>query len=119
MAAVRARLRPINPDGIVDASLMERVVGAHEAPWTTNLMFFAIFSALTVALAAVGIYTMLAATLAERAREIGVRVALGATDRRIVREVLADGMRIAVPGIAAGVAMSLALGRFMRACCSR
>jgi putative ABC transport system permease protein len=113
--AVRQRLRQISPDGIVDVAAMEQVVAAHQAPWRTNLLFFSFFAGLTVLLAAVGIYTMLAASVAEQSREIGVRLALGATGNRIVRDILAQGIRVAVPGSLLGVVASVALSRFMRA----
>jgi putative ABC transport system permease protein len=78
-------------------------------------LFFSFFAGLTVLLAAVGIYTMLAASVAEQSREIGVRLALGATGNRIVRDILAQGIRVAVPGSLLGVVASVALSRFMRA----
>ena len=73
------------------------------------------FAWLTVLLAIVGLYALLASTVAERAREIGVRLALGAGTRRIVGLVLGDGVRIALCGIAAGMLTAFAGGRLMRA----
>ena len=58
--AIRARLRQISPDDIIDIALMERVVDAHESPWKTNLLLFAVFAGLTVLLAVVGLYATLA-----------------------------------------------------------
>jgi len=46
-----ARLRQISPDGVIDVASMEQVVAAHEAPWRTNLLFFALFGGVTVLLA--------------------------------------------------------------------
>jgi ABC-type antimicrobial peptide transport system permease subunit len=79
--ALRARLRQLSPDGIIDVSSMEQVVAAHEAPWKANRLFFALFGGLTVLLAVIGLYAMLASSVAEQSRDIGVRRALGASDR--------------------------------------
>jgi ABC-type antimicrobial peptide transport system permease subunit len=113
--AVRARLRQISPDGIFDVASMEQVVAAHEAPWKANLLFFALFAGLTMLLAVVGLYAMLASSVAEQWREIGVRRALGASERRIVRDVLMDGTRVAIPGMLAGIVACAVTNRFMGA----
>jgi predicted permease len=114
VAAVRTRLRQIDPDGIIDIAPMDRVVEAHEAPWRTNLMLFGAFAVLTVLVAAVGLYAMLAATVVEQSREIGVRAALGATTARIIQDVLGQGIRTVFPGILAGLAASAASSGLIR-----
>jgi putative ABC transport system permease protein len=113
--AVRARLRQISPDGIIDVASMDQVVAAHEAPWKANLFFFALFAGLTMLLAVVGLYAMLASSVAEQWREIGVRRALGASDRRIVRDVFMEGTRVAIPGALAGTVACVLTSRFMGA----
>ena len=113
--AVRARLRQISPDGLIDVASMEQVIAAHEAPWRANLLFFALFGGLTVLLAVVGLYAMLASSVSEQSRDIGVRRALGASDRRIVSDVLMDATRVAIPGALAGVAGCVASSRFIGA----
>jgi putative ABC transport system permease protein len=94
---------------------MEQVVAAHEAPWRANLLFFALFAGLTMLLAVVGLYAMLSSSVAEHWREIGVRRALGASDARIVRDVLLDGTRAAIPGALAGTIACVVTSRFMGA----
>jgi putative ABC transport system permease protein len=113
--AIRARLRQISPDGIIDIVLMERVVAAHEAPWKANLLFFEFFAGLTILLAVVGLYAMLAFTVAERSREIGIRLALGAGAKRIIRDVLIDGTRVVIPGSLVGLLACFLVSRFLRA----
>jgi hypothetical protein len=113
--AVRARLRQISPDGIFDVASMEQVVAAHEAPWNANLLFFALFAGLTMLLAVVGLYAMLASSVAEQWRDIGVRRALAASERRIVHDVLMDGTRVAIPGMLAGIVACAVTNRFMGA----
>jgi predicted permease len=75
----------------------------------------ALFGALGLALAAVGLYGVLAYAVAQRTREIGVRMALGGSRRAIFSLVFRQGMRLALAGIAVGVAGGLALTRPMAA----
>jgi putative ABC transport system permease protein len=73
----------------------------------------AAFSALALVLAVVGIYGVLAYGVTQRLREIGVRVALGASPRAVRRMVLGRTAALAIPGLAIGVAGSLALTRVL------
>ena len=70
---------------------------------------------LALALAAVGIYAVLSYTIAERTREVGVRLALGAQPSAVLRMLLVAGARIAVIGIVVGVALSASLARLVAA----
>jgi predicted permease len=81
--------------------------------FTAALATFA--AALTVLLSCMGVYGLLAYSVAARQREIGVRVALGATGRNIVRMILRDGMAIAVPGVLIGAPCAWAASRLVRA----
>jgi ABC-type antimicrobial peptide transport system permease subunit len=65
-------------------------------------------------LAAVGIYGVVAYTTRQRTREIGIRMALGAEKADIFRLVLGQGFRLAVLGLAMGVALSMAVTRFLK-----
>jgi ABC-type antimicrobial peptide transport system permease subunit len=69
------------------------------------------FSALALMLAMMGVYGVVSYTVAERTPEIGVRIALGAQGRDVLRMVLAQGLKPVVIGSAAGLIASLALGR--------
>src|SRR5262249_33594529 len=68
-------------------------------------------AALGLAIAAVGLYSVVAYTVAQRTKEIGIRVALGAAPRDVLGMILSDGMRVAIAGIALGTAAALALSR--------
>jgi ABC-type antimicrobial peptide transport system permease subunit len=73
------------------------------------------FAALALLLAAVGIYGIVAQSVAERTREIGIRMALGANCARVLRQVMAEGMALALTGVALGLAGALAAGRMLSA----
>ena len=91
-------------DEIVDASLF--VVRL-----PTTLM--AIFGATALLLAAVGLYGLLAHRVARRTRELGIRVALGATPRQVLKLVLRGGMALTALGVLLGMAMAFPLGRVL------
>jgi ABC-type antimicrobial peptide transport system permease subunit len=111
---IRARLRAINPSGVVNITPMADLIALHRTPWKATLVLFGVFAWLTVLLAGVGLYGLLASTVAERTREIGVRLALGAGTRRIVTLVLGDGVRIALWGAGAGALAAFAGTRLIR-----
>ncbi len=76
-----------------------------------NALAVACFAAVALLVALQGIYALLAYAVEERRREIGVRIALGATTRDLVRLVVGRGLRLAAIGLAAGLVLALALGR--------
>jgi putative ABC transport system permease protein len=79
-----------------------------------TLLLLGVFAALALVLAAVGLYGVLNYTVGQRTREIGIRVALGATSRSIRSMTMKQGLQLASAGLLIGLAAALALTRFLR-----
>jgi putative ABC transport system permease protein len=90
-------------------SLVEQTV----APRRFSMTLAGVFAFVALVLGAVGLYGVLSYTVAQRAREIGIRMALGAQRGDVHRLVISQGMALALGGVAAGVLASLALTRLM------
>jgi predicted permease len=78
-------------------------------------MFSTFFGALALLLAAIGVYGLMSYTVEQRRREIGIRVALGADARRVMTEVVRDGVSVTLAGAAAGFAAALAAVQLVKA----
>jgi predicted permease len=111
---VEARLREVDPDlSPARVATMDDLVAAKLArPWF-NMLLIGAFAALALALTTVGVYGVVSAAVAGRTREIGVRVALGASSGRVVRMVIREGMLLAAGGIAIGLVAAAALSRLV------
>lgn len=115
VSAMRARIAGLDPEmPLFDVKTMDE--RAQEALRThrTPMLLSATFGLVALFLAAVGIYGVLAYMVAQRTREIGIRIAVGSTPAAIFRLVLREGLRILVVGFALGLTGALLLGRFVR-----
>jgi putative ABC transport system permease protein len=92
---------------------MEEVIGSSVAPRRFNMLLLGIFAALALLLAAVGIYGVISYSVTRRTREIGIRLALGAQRRDVVRLIVKQGMTLALAGVGIGLAASFGLTRLM------
>ena len=90
---------------------MSDVIAQSVSPQRFNMLLLASFAGLALILAAVGIYSVLSYTVRRRVREIGIRVALGASNNDVIRMVLTDGLKPTLLGVALGLAAALALSR--------
>ena len=113
-SAVRAAVAAIDKDQpIFDVHTMQQLVDDSISTRRLTLVLLGIFSALALILAAIGIYGVMAYTVALRTQEIGIRMALGAQQKDVLRLVLGQGARIAFFGVAIGLAVAAALARLL------
>ena len=111
---VRAAVRAIDPEQPIAAvRTMEEWMARSLQTRSTPTLLLAIFGAIALVLAAIGIYGVLAFGVAQRVREFGVRQALGADRPAILRLVFAQGLRTAGLGAMLGLAGALALSRYL------
>jgi putative ABC transport system permease protein len=113
-AAVRSKVQEVDQNQPVDdVATMEERFSRAVAPQRFNALVMAIFAGMAVVLAAVGVYGVMAYSMSRRTHEIGIRMALGAQQRDVIRLVLHRGAALSFVGIALGLAGALALTRFL------
>jgi putative ABC transport system permease protein len=98
---------------ITDIRTLEQIKSESVAGTRLRTTLLAVFASLAVMLSAAGIYGVISYTVAQRTHEIGVRAALGASSRDLLRLVLVNGAALAAAGLACGVAGALALTRLL------
>jgi putative ABC transport system permease protein len=107
-----ARADPQQP--ISDVQTLEEVVAADTAPRTVQVRVLGSFAVIAVLLAGIGLHGLLAYNVSRSAREIGVRIALGAQRRGILVMVMRHGLRLAAAGVLIGAVVALAAGRSLQ-----
>jgi putative ABC transport system permease protein len=113
-AGLRRTLLDIDPDLPIQVWTVEHVLDRALAGRRFSLIMIGVFSAAALILAMLGIYGLIAYLVAERTREIGIRLALGATSTDVLRLVLAKGVTLAAGGLVVGLAAALAMTRFIQ-----
>lgn len=114
-AAIQSEMRQLDP-GLPVRNLrsMEQLVSRSIAPQRFNLSLLSLFAALGLVLAAVGIYGVMAYSVSQRTHEIGLRMALGAQARDVLKLVVKQGIALALVGVVLGLIASFALTRLMK-----
>ncbi len=111
-SALRERIVTVNRgQPVTDMQTMEERVESGSASSRSMMLLIGIFSATALILAVVGIYGVMAFSVAQRTQELGIRMALGASSSEILRMVIANGLRLALAGVVIGLAASLVLTR--------
>jgi ABC-type antimicrobial peptide transport system permease subunit len=101
------------PRAYVNVTPLETMVRRQGRPWELGAKMFVGLGAIALILAAIGLYSVIAYVVAQRTRELGVRIALGATGRNVVTLVLRHGLGFAVAGISIGSMIAIWAGRWI------
>jgi predicted permease len=114
MKLVRAGVEQTDPGEVIyGVQTLDEVVAGSLAARRLSMILLGIFAALALVLSCVGIYGVISYVVGQRTHEIGVRMALGAQSRDVMRLVVGEGARMALLGVAAGIAGALGLTRLM------
>ena len=92
---------------------LEDAVASGWSSWRVAATLAAVFGTLAALIAAIGLYAVVASSVSERTREIGLRIALGSTPRRVMGHVMGQGFRLGAWGLALGLAGALVMARAM------
>jgi len=113
--ALRSTVHQIDPElAVADVKLMDQVAGASLSTPRFTFVLVGLFAALAVLLAGIGAYGVIAYTVTQRTSEFGLRVALGAQRRDLLRMVLVQAARLVIPGTLLGLVLALSLGRVVQ-----
>jgi predicted permease len=112
--ALRSQVRSLDRAlPVFEVSTMEQYLGEEVAGRRFNMLLLGLFAGLALVLAVVGIYGVAAYSAAQRTHEVGIRIALGASARDVLRLTLGRSLMLTLAGLAIGLAGALALTRFL------
>src|SRR5262245_6298230 len=115
VAAVRGQIRAVDTEmPIFNLQMMERLIDKSVAPRRFNMLLLGAFALVGLALAAVGLYGVMSYTVTQRTHEIGVRMAMGAQTGDVLRQIIGEGMKLALIGALLGLGGALALTRLLK-----
>ena len=114
IAGMRSELRRMEPALMIDQveTMSQRIEGS-VAPRRLNLVLFGLFASLALVLAAVGLYGVVAYSASQRTQEFGIRMALGALPGDVLNLVMRQGLKLALTGVAIGIAAALGVTRLL------
>jgi putative ABC transport system permease protein len=113
---LRKIVRGLNADAPVShVRAYQTVISESQAAWRSTTLLFSIFAALALLLGAMGIYGVVSYSVAQRTPEIGLRVALGAEPRQVMKLVVGQGVRLALVGVFIGTLAAFAATRVVSA----
>jgi predicted permease len=111
---IRETIEKMNGENVLyDAKSLEEVVGDSMAARRFTMVLLAVFAGLALLLSSIGIYGVISYVVGQRTNEIGIRIALGAQQRDVLRLMLGEGMKMALLGVAIGIAVALAVTHLM------
>jgi len=114
-SAVRGQVAALNKDqAVFNVRTMGQIVAQSVAPRRFSMLLLTVFALVALALASLGIYGTMSYAVAQRTREIGVRMALGAQSGNVLRLVMGQGMKLALAGVTVGLVASVALTRTIK-----
>jgi predicted permease len=112
--AMRATVESLRPNVPLRFRTLDQVFSSSLDQRRFILSLFGVFGAIALLIAAIGVYGVMAYTVTQRAQEIGIRMALGATAADALRLALGQGMKLALTGVAMGLLAAFALTRLMK-----
>jgi putative ABC transport system permease protein len=114
LPAIRRKVHELDGElALANVRTMDDWVSNSAAQPRLNTVLLAVFAAVALLIASIGIYGVLAYSVSQRTGEIGVRMALGATPRAVLRLIVGEGMKVALLGIGVGLVAALAMGRVL------
>ena len=113
-AAVTRAVHEIDKDlPVTEVITLEDILARESATRRFNAMLFSLFAALALVLAATGVYGVLSYSVSQRTHEVGIRMALGAGTREVLRLFMSHGMRLVLLGVVIGLGGAFVLTRLM------
>ncbi|MDQ3252595.1 MAG: ABC transporter permease [Acidobacteriota bacterium] len=112
---VRQEVRELDSNvPITQVRTMEQMIDKAVGPLRFSALLLTLFALVALSLGVIGIYGVMSYTVAQRTREIGIRLALGAQTKDVLRAVIGQGMKLALAGVMVGLATSFALTQLMK-----
>jgi predicted permease len=112
--SIRRELQTVMPGAsYLTARPLGNVLGRETRSWRLGATMFAVFGALALTLAAIGLYSVIAYSVTQRTHEMGVRIALGAQAREVIAMIVRDGLRVVAVGVVIGAAIAIGGGHWL------